>query len=261
MLEILESPKHLVAVKLSGSLTAKDVAEVYKAADKALKDNERISFFAEVDPSMELTLEGLAEDIKTGVCQWRKFTKAYRMALVTDKSWMAAVARAEGMFFSPLDLRVFSHEDRSKAFAWASETPEPLPTPEEPGASIHFLQTTSQNVFAYEVDGRLREKDIKSVVTELTPFMEREGKFNILARMKDFNGFDILSVLDDNLIRLKLKAPSKVEKYAVIGPKPWLRNLLELMDPLFKTQIRTFDSTEEDAAWEWVGASQALLPE
>ena len=55
--------------------------------------------------------------------------------------------------------------------------------------------------------------------------------------------------------------PSKIDKYAVIGPKPWIRNLLELFNPLVSTEIRTFDASEEDAAWEWVGARQALLSE
>jgi len=98
-------------------------------------------------------------------------------------------------------------------------------------------------------------------VEAVTPFLERSGKFNVLARMKDFNGFDLLSVFDDKLIRVKLKAPSKIDRYAVIGPKPWMRNLLELFNPLVSTEIRTFDASEEDAAWEWVGARQALLAE
>ena len=107
----------------------------------------------------------------------------------------------------------------------------------------------------------MRERDIKSAVKELKPFFERERKFNVLARMKNFNGFDLLSIFDDDLIRLKIKAPSKISKYAVIGPKPWMRNLLELAGSVVNTEIRTFDAMDESAAWEWVGAQQALLPE
>jgi hypothetical protein len=261
MLEILDSPKHLVALRLSGGLTADDITRAYKASSDALKDSERISFFVEVDPSMALTLEGVVKDLVEGVNQIGKLRKYYRAALVTDKGWMAALARVEGLVFSSIDVRVFGHAERDKAFAWASETPPPVPAPEDPEASIRFIQTTSDNVFAYEVDGRLRERDIKNAVRELKPFMEREGKFNVLARMKDFSGFDLLSVFDDDLIRLKLKAPSKIAKYAVVGPKPWMRNLLELVDPLVSTEIRTFEGDEEASAWEFVGGQQALLPE
>ncbi|MEO8573899.1 MAG: STAS/SEC14 domain-containing protein [Pyrinomonadaceae bacterium] len=261
MLEILDSPKYLVALRLSGGMTAEDVTRAYEVTDKALKENDRISIFAEVDPSMELTFEGLLKDLVEGVGQWNKLKNYCRLALVTDKGWMAALARVEGLVFSSVDVRVFSHGDRAKAFAWASETPEPLPAPVAPGASIHFLQTTSENVFAYEINGRLRERDIRSAVDAVKPFLDRDGKFNVFARMKDFSGFDLLSVFDDKLIKVKLKAPSKIDKYAVIGPKPWIRNLLELVNPLVSTEIRTFEASEEDAAWEWVGARQALLPE
>ena len=248
-------------MKLSGNMTAKDIEQAYKATDEALKDSERVSFFAEVDPSMQLTFEGLVKDVVEGVCQWQKLNKYYRVALVTDKGWMAAFARAEGIVFSHIDIRVFGHAERDKAFAWASEKPEPMPEPEEPTSALHFLQTTSENVFAYEVDGRLRERDIKAAVRELKPFFERQGKFNVLARMKNFSGFDLSALLDDDYIRLKFKSHSKVEKYAVVGPKPWMRNLMELVSPLVKTEIRTFDASEEDAAWEWIGARQALLTE
>lgn len=261
MLEILQSPKHLIAMRISASLTADDVIRAYKATEEALKDNDRISFFAEVDPSTALTFEGLAKDLTEGIGHWGNMKRYYRAAVVTDKGWMAALARVEGLVFSSIDVRVFGHDERDKAFAWASETPEPLPEPSEPEPSIHFLQTTSENVFAYEVNGRLRERDMKNVVREIKPFIEREGKFNVLARMKNFSGFDLLAVFDDDLIRLKLKAPSKIEKYAIVGAKPWMRNLTELIAPLLSTKVRNFDSDEEAAAWEWVGAQQALLPE
>jgi hypothetical protein len=259
MIEILDSAKHLVAMKLSGSLTADDITKAYRATEEALKGNERISFFAEIDDSVGLTLEGVVKDVTEGIKRLGSFTKYYRAAVVTDKGWLGAMARVEGLVFSSIDVRVFPSSDRNKAFAWASEAPEPLPKPEEPAASIHFLQTTNDKVFAYEVNGKLREKDIKAAVEQFKPYLEREGKINVLARMKDFGGFDLLSVFDDDLIKLKYKSLSKVDRYAVIGPSAWMRNLLELISPMFSAQVRVFDASEEQAAWEWVGAEQALL--
>lgn len=259
MIEILESPKHLIAMKIAGSVTAEDIDKAYKAVDEALKDNERVSFFAEVDDTFGLTIEGALKDLWNGIGQLGRLGKYYRVAVVTDKGWIATMTRVEGLVFSSIDMRVFDPADRSKALAWASEAPEPLPKPEDAPASIHFLQTTNENVFAYEVNGKLREKDIKSAVAAMKPYLEREGKFNVLARMKDFGGFDLLAALDDDLVKTKYKAISKVDKYAIIGAKAWMRNFLELVSGLFSAKIRFFDAEEEHAAWEWVGAEQALL--
>lgn len=259
MIEILASPKHLVAMKLSGSLTAEDVTKANKAAEDKLKENERISFFAEVDSSMNLTFEGLFKDLVEGFKNFGKLSKYYRTAVVTNKGWMAALTRVEGLVFSSIDVRVFSPEERDKAFAWAAQQPEPLPKPEEPRPSIHFLQTTNENVFAYEVNGKLREKDIKAAIGQFKPYLERKDKINVLARMKNFGGFGLLSALDDDLVKIKYKSLSRVEKYAIVGPSAWMRNFLELVSPLFSAKIKVFDETEEQAAWDWVGASQALL--
>lgn len=259
MIEILESPKHLIAIKVSGTLTAEDVEKAYKATDDALKANERVSFFAEVGESVGFTVEGLLKDLWNGIGQLGRLGKYYRAAIVTDKGWIATMARVEGLVFSSIDVRVFEPAERAKAFAWASEVPEPLPKPEDAPASVHFLQTTNENVFAYEVNGRLREKDIKAAIAQLKPYLEREGKFNVLARMKDFGGFDLLAALDDDLVKTNYKAISKIDKYAIIGAKAWMRNFLELVSGLFSAQIRFFDPEEEHAAWEWVGAEQALL--
>lgn len=259
MIEILESPKHLIAMKISGSVTAEDIDKAYKATNEALSTNERVSFFAEVDDSMGLTIEGALKDLWNGIGQLGRLGKYYRAAVVTDKGWIATMARVEGLVFSSIDVRVFDPAERLKALAWASEAPEPLPKPEDAPASVHILHTTSENVFAWEVNGRVREKDVKAAVAAMKPYLEREGKFNVLVRLKDFGGFDLLSALDDELMKTKYKAISKVEKYAIIGAKPWMRNLVELVSGLFSTKIRFFDAEEEHAAWEWVGAEQALL--
>lgn len=259
MIEILDSAKHLVALKVTGSVTGEDVAKAHMATEDALKENERISFFAEIDDSVGLTLEGVYRDISEGLKSLGRLSRYYRAAVVTDKGWLGALARVEGLVFSSIDVRVFPKSERNKAFAWASEQPEPLPKPEEPAPAIHFLQTTSDRVFAYEVNGKLREKDIKAAVEQFKPYLERGGKINVLARMRNFGGFDLLSVFDDDLIKLKYRSLSKVERYAIVGASPWMRNLLELVSPMFSTQVRVFDANEEHAAWEWVGAEQALL--
>jgi hypothetical protein len=261
MIEILESPKHLVAMRVSGSLTAEDVATAYKATEEALKENERVSFFSEIDNSVGMTLQGAIEDVKEGIKQLGNLSRYYRAAIVTEKGWLGALARVEGLVFCSIDVRVFDPAEREKAFSWASEAPPPVPKPEEPAPSIHFLQTTNENVFAYEVNGRVRAKDVKAVVNEFKPYLDKDGKINVLAKLSDFNGFDMLAMIEDDLVKLKFKSLSKVDKYAVIGPKPWMRNLMELFYPLTSIKLRVFDKDEEAGAWEWVGAQQALLPE
>jgi len=217
MIEILDSPKHLVAVRISGDITAADVAAAYKATEDSLKENERISFFAEVADSTNLTFEGLAKDVVEGLGQICRLSRYYRAAVVTDKGWIASVARAEGLLFCFMDVRVFGLKESDKALAWASEEPQ---SPEQPAPSIHLIQTTKKTVFAYEVDGPVREKDVKTAVRGLNEAFEGHKKINVLARMKNWAGFELGSIFSDELFKMKYTALSKVDKYAVVGPRP-----------------------------------------
>jgi hypothetical protein len=261
MLEILDGPKHLVAFKLSNTLTADDVDKSTKALAYALKGQERINIFTEIDGSITFTLEGLWRDLVNSVSNFGLRKKIYRLAVVSGSDIYAFLLRVEGLVFSSIEMRVFSPDQRDEAFAWASKEPQPLPKPEPPKQAIHFLQTTNENVFAYEVDGRVTEKDIEETVKELKSKFDQKEKINILARMKNFDGFDLIALLNDDLYRVKYQSLSKVEKYAVVGAPTWMRNFLELIDPAFKLKIRVFDMEHENDAWEWVGASQALLAE
>jgi len=256
MIEILDSPKHLVAMRISGNVSAEDISKAYRATEDALKENERISFFAEIEGPISITLEGLAKDVVEALGQITKISRYYRAAVVTNQSWIAAITRAEGVLFCTIDMRVFGLDENAKALAWASEKPKPL---KEPKPSIHLIQTTKKTVFAYEVDGPIRETDVKTAVRGLNEAFEGHKKINVLARMKNWAGFELLSVLSDELFRVKYASLSKVDKYAVVGPRPWMRNFLELLNPLFSTKIRVFDANDEAEAWEWVGAQQALL--
>ena len=259
MLEILEAPKHLVAFKLSKQLTAEDVDGSTKALTDALKDQERINIFAEIDASVSLTLEGLWRDLVNSVNSFGLIKKVSRLAVVSGSQVYSALLRVEGLVFSSIEMRVFRPEQRDEAFAWASKEPEALPKPEPPKPAIHFLQTTSDSVFAYEIDGRVSDADIKDALKELKSKFDHHEKVNVLVRMKNFKGFDLSALLNDELYRVKYQSLSKVERYAVVGAPTWMRNFLELIDPAFSLKIQVFEPEDEEAAWEWVGASQSLL--
>ncbi len=261
MIEYLEGPEHLIAMNVGGTITADEVDKAYKVVEERLAKHERISFFGEVADDFSLTWDGLLKDLVQGLGELGRLSRYYRAAIATDNGWVSSVARVEGLVFSSIDVRVFPLSERDKAFAWASEKPEPLPRPKAPEPSIHFIQTTNDKVFAYEVNGRIIEQDIENAVKEIKLAFERHDKINVLVRMKNFGGFDLMAVLNDDLYRVKHKALSKVDRYAVVGPRPWMRNFLELIAPAFNVKIRMFGASEEDAAWEWVGAGQALLPE
>src|SRR5687767_5546239 len=159
MIEILKSPKHVVAFKFTGGMTAADVETAYEATEEALNKHDRISVYGDFDASFGLSIEGLIKDLMKGLSSFGSLSRFYRAAVVTDSGWLGTLARVEGLVFSSVQVRVFSSAERDKAFLWASEKPEPIPTPENPTPSFHVLSTSNDSVFAYEIDGKVRQKD------------------------------------------------------------------------------------------------------
>ena len=254
MLEILKSPGHVVAMKISGELSGADVQRAYDALESALKSHDRVSFFAEVEESFEMSIDALIKDITNGLGQLGKLNRYYRAAVVTDKKWLATLARVEGLVFAWMQVRVFPTSEREAAFDWASEAPPPKPEPVTPPPAIKFIPTTRPKVIAYEVDGRITEKDIDLAVKTMNEAYGKAEKIRVLGRFTNFKGFDLLAVARQDLLSMKSQALRKVERYAVVGAPTWLRNFLELINPMFNTEIRVFDVDKETDAWEWLGA-------
>jgi len=257
MLEITESPGHVVAMKISGELTGADVQRAYDALENALKSHDRVSFYAEVEQSFEMTLDALIKDLMNGLGQLGTLNRYYRAAVVTDKQWLATLARVEGLVFAWMQIRVFPTSERMAAFEWASEPPPPKPEPAAPPPAIKFIPTTQPNVIAYEVNGRVNEKDIDEAVKVMNEAYKTNDKVRVFGLLSNLKGFDVRAVARRDLFDLKSTALRKVERYAIVGAPTWLGNFLELIRPMFNTEIRVFDGSEEKEAWEWLGAQPA----
>ena len=257
MLEILESPGHVVAMKISGELSGADVQKAYDALETALKSHDRVSFFGEIDDSFEMTLDGFIKDVTNGLGQLGTLNRYYRAAVVTDKKWLATLARVEGLVFAWMQIRVFPKSEREEAFEWATQEPPPKPEPVPPPPAINFIPTNRPDVIAYEVNGRINEKDIDEAVKVMDEAYQKDGKIRVLGRLADMKGFDIRAIARGDLFSMKSTALKKVERYAIVGAPTWLRNFLELIRPMFSTEIRVFDVSNEGDAWEWVEAKPA----
>ncbi|MBS1794766.1 MAG: STAS/SEC14 domain-containing protein [Acidobacteria bacterium] len=256
MIEILSSPGPVVALRLSGPVDGKDVETAYRALDDALGAHDKVSLYAEVDKSADFSFEALYEDLRHGFGKLGQTKRFYRAALVTDKKWLAALARAEGVMFSRIEVRVFPFAEREEALKWASAEFVP---PEEPPKtpSLRMIETSDPKVLAYELDGRLTVADLRILIDAVTPEFKKQEKIRLLGRVKRYAGFDLGVLLEDGLFALKANGLRKVERYALVGAPSWLQNLTELIDPFFSVELKNFEADRETEAWEWVGARPA----
>jgi len=118
MLEQLESPPNVIAIKAVGKLAKDDYTNLLTPAVKALMEStgELRAVIVVGDEFDGMTPGGTWEDLKTGL---QHFTKWKRCAVVTDKDW---VKHGVALFAwtMPGEVKVFAENEVDQAIEWAA---------------------------------------------------------------------------------------------------------------------------------------------
>lgn len=121
MIEILDAPDHVVALRLSGRLSGPEMDELAAAVEAKLARHERIGIVADLTPLAGLTLEALAKDIRYNISKlgdWKRFP---REAVITDSSWVRAAMTALDPLLPHVQVRSFAPAQHASALAWAAD--------------------------------------------------------------------------------------------------------------------------------------------
>ena len=118
MLERLESPPNVIAIKAVGKLAKDDYTNVLTPAIKALMDStgELRAVIVVGDEFDGITPGGTWEDLKTGM---QHLTKWKRCAVVSDKDWVRHGVALFG-WTMPGDVKVFAETEVDQAIEWAA---------------------------------------------------------------------------------------------------------------------------------------------
>jgi SpoIIAA-like len=118
MIERIDSPDNVVALRAVGKVSREDYEAVLEPAiDALIAAHDAIRFVYVIDDAFDgYSVSGAWEDSKFGFAH---LTKWKRCAIVTDHDW---IRHGVGMFrwMMPGDLKVFDVGDVDGAVAWAA---------------------------------------------------------------------------------------------------------------------------------------------
>jgi stage II sporulation SpoAA-like protein len=121
MIEILNTPDHVVAVRLSGRLSGAEMDQLTAAVEARLARHPRIGVVADLTPLTGLTLEALAKDIRYNLSRlgdWKRFP---REAVITESAWVQAAVSALDPVLPHVEVRSFGPAEQAAALAWAAD--------------------------------------------------------------------------------------------------------------------------------------------
>jgi len=111
MIEILASPDHVVAMKLSGTVSGHDYDRVVAEVDAKLDGHDRIGVLVDLTGFEDMTLEAGAKDARYGLRRLWELKRFPREAVRPPPCSLCSCC------FSPLMVRTLSRRFNSMSFS------------------------------------------------------------------------------------------------------------------------------------------------
>lgn len=120
---------------------------------------------------------------------------------------------------------------------------------------ITITQIENKNIYLFKITDNVDESGTKKFIDFLTEKAENNEKIKMIGEMKSLPGFKNFKTFVETM-KMKFKAISVVEKYAVLTDKSWIETIVPVGDFFIPgMEIKQFDLNERDAAIEWLETS------
>lgn len=121
MMELLPSSDHVVAIRVSGTMTGEDFDRIIEAVESALARHQRIGVLVDLRDFQDATLQAALKDTLYDLSKLLELRRFPREAVVSDKQWVHTLAAVANPLLPFLDIRAFHGHEFADAMAWAGD--------------------------------------------------------------------------------------------------------------------------------------------
>ncbi len=118
MLEFIKSPDDVLAVKLTNTITGKDLDAIMNRVEDIVKPG-KIHFYVETKGIESLELSALPHHFSRSFPLFSKMDRFGRVAVVADQAWVRVLTRFESAVLPFVSYRVYEPEERKEALDFA----------------------------------------------------------------------------------------------------------------------------------------------
>ena len=119
MLEFIKSPDDVLAVKLTGTITGKDLDAVLDRFEDMIARPGKIHFFVETKGIEGMELSALPHHFNRSFPLFGKLDRFGRVAVVADQAWIRVLTRFESAVLPYVSYRVYEPDERKEALGFA----------------------------------------------------------------------------------------------------------------------------------------------
>ena len=119
MLEFIKSPEDVLAVKLTGTITGKDLDMILDRVEDIVVKPRKIHFYVETKGIEGIELSALPHHFNRSYPLFSKLDRFGRVAVVADQTWVRVLTQFESALLPFVSYRVYEPEERKDALDFA----------------------------------------------------------------------------------------------------------------------------------------------
>lgn len=236
---------------LKGAVTRDDLLPFYEALNAALDEGAPVGLVIDVTELTDMTADAIVEDAKRELALLPRLRRIPRAAVISDKQFVAALVRWTDALVPTTAMRVFPAAEADAARDWVAQAPRLAePTPRRDG--LREIPTDQPDVVAFEISGPFDGAALDPIIARIDELADRGSNFDMLARVKRFEGFDPRLLTRSGLFTMKVNAIRHLDRYAIVTDATWLRTLARAVSEVMPMEVRVFTMEQEADAWAWL---------
>lgn len=241
----------VISAILEGTVTREDLLPFYESLNAALDEGKPLGVVIDMAGLSDMTGDAIIEDAKRELALLPRLRRIPRVAVISDKQFVAAFVRWTDPLIPTTDMRVFTSSDADAARAWVAQAPK-LAEKLKRRDGLREIPTDQADVVAFEIDGPFDGEALDPIIARIDGLVDRGTSFDMLARVRRFEGFDPRLLTRSGLFSMKVNAIRHLDRYAIVTDATWLRTLARAVAEVMPMEVRVFKLEQEPDAWAWL---------
>ena len=121
MLELLDAPGDVVAVRVSHKIMGSDLDPIMDRLESAMSQHEKVHVFVETKLIDGLEISSLPSYAARAWPLFGKLNRFGRVAVVADQAWVRIGTRLESALLPNISYRTYMPDERDEAFDWVTD--------------------------------------------------------------------------------------------------------------------------------------------
>ncbi len=115
---------------------------------------------------------------------------------------------------------------------------------------FEILPVNDKDILAFKATGKLADTDYKQFLPIMEEMIRQTGLVSLYIELQDFEGWETKAAWDD--LHFGLQHDRDFKRIAIIGDKPLEHAAIGFVNFFTHSEIRFFDKSESDTAWNWL---------